>query len=438
MISRRRFMTTGSLAVAAGAVLGAPGATAPADEQLNDWRAIRQQFDGLDPTMTHLGLFYMASNPRPVRAAIERYRRQIEANPLLTIEHANFGNEHNLMDAASGAVAQYIGAGAGEIALAQNTTTGLALIYHGLPLTAGDEVLTTVHDHFVHHEAIRLATERSGAASRRIALFESHDAISADGIVERITKAIGPKTRVLGLTWVHSSTGLKLPLRRIAEAVASVNAGRPSAKRVLVVVDGVHGIGVEDPAVVATGIDAFAAGTHKWIFGPRGTGFVWAKPDVWAMMRPIVPSFSSPDLFEAWAEEKAPRGPARAAWFSPGGFQAFEHYWALPAAFDFHRRIGSQRVTGRIHDLNTQVKEGLAKIRGVTLYTPRSKDLSAGIVCFDVKGLTQNQVVHRLLERHQIVASTTPYRISYARVAFGLQNTTEEVEKTLAAIRTLT
>src|SRR5688572_28366998 len=106
MISRRRFMTTGSLAVAASAVLGAPGATAPAVDQLNDWRAIRQQFDGLDPTMVHLGLFYMASHPRPVRAAIERYRRQIEANPLLTIEHANFGNEHNLMDAASRAVAQ--------------------------------------------------------------------------------------------------------------------------------------------------------------------------------------------------------------------------------------------------------------------------------------------------------------------------------------------
>ena len=437
MISRRRFMTTGSLAVAAGAVLGAPGVAAPADDTLHDWRTVRQQFDGLDPTMIHLGLFYMASHPRPVRAAIERYRRQIESNPLLTIEHANFGNEHNLMEAASNAVAQYIGARSDEIALTQNTTTGLALIYHGLPLAPGDEILTTVHDHFVHHEAIRLASERSGATSRRIALFESHDAISADGIVDRITKGIGPRTRVLGLTWVHSSTGLKLPLRRIAEAVASVNAGRPTTKRVLVVVDGVHGIGVEDPAVVATGIDAFAAGTHKWIFGPRGTGFVWAKSGVWASMRPIVPSFSSPDLFEAWAVEKTPRGPARAAWFSPGGFQAFEHYWALPAAFDFHRRIGSQRVTGRIHELNTQVKEGLAKIRGVTLHTPRSKDLSAGIVCFDVKGLTQNQVVHRLLERHQIVASTTPYRISYARVAFGLQNTTEEVEKTLAAIRTL-
>ncbi len=433
MLTRRSFLATSSLATLAIAAKPRTAATPAAD--LTNWSTIRSQFD-LDPSYIHLGLFYIASHPRPVQAAIEEYRHKLNANPFLTVERSMFEKpEDHLPTRACNAIASYIGGKPDDIALTQNTTTGLALIYHGLPLEAGDEIVTTSHDHYVHHEAIRYATERAGATWRKIPLFDSHDKISAGEIVDRIRKAIGPKTRAVGVTWVHSSTGLKLPIRRIADAIAEIN--RQRGDRVLLIVDGVHGIGVEDPNIVAMGMDAFAAGTHKWIFGPRGTGFVWAKSEVWATMRPLIPSFTTLELFQAWAAEKQPAPPARATWFSPGGFWAFEHYWALPAAFGFHRRIGSARITERVHSLNEQVREGLAKMSHVTLYTPRSNDLAAGIVCFDVKGMKQTEVVQRLLEKNRIIASTTPYAVSYARVAFGIQNTTDEVDKTLAAIRAM-
>ncbi|HSP15069.1 MAG TPA: aminotransferase class V-fold PLP-dependent enzyme [Thermoanaerobaculia bacterium] len=434
MLTRRSFLATSSLA--AVAIAAKPKAPAPnPSTDLTNWPAVRANF-AIDPTYIHLGLFYMASHPRPVQAAIEEYRRKLDANPFLTVERSMFEKpEDHLPTRACSTIANYIGGKPDDIALTQNTTTGLSLIYHGLPLKPGDEILTTNHDHYVHHEAIRYATERAGATWRKIPLFDSHDKISADDMVDRIRKAVGPKTRAVGVTWVHSSTGLKLPIRRIADAIAEVNKQR--GDRVLLIVDGVHGIGVEDPNIVAMGMDAFAAGTHKWIFGPRGTGFAWAKGDVWATMRPLIPTFTSLDVFEAWSAEKTPAQPPRAAWFSPGGFWAFEHYWALPAAFGFHRRIGSARITERIHSLNEQMREGLAKMPHVILYTPRSNDLAAGIVCFDVKGMKQTEVVQRLLEKDRIIASTTPYAISYARVAFGIHNTPAEVEKTLAAVRAL-
>ena len=291
------------------------------------------------------------------------------------------------------AIADYIGGDGQDIALTQNTTTGLALLYHGLPLREGDEILTTTHDHYVHHESIRLATGRCGATWRKIPLFDSYDSISPDEIAQRIRKAIGPKTRAVGVTWVHSSSGVRLPIARIAETLAEVNRSRDEKDRVLLIVDGVHGFGVEDPKITALGCDAFAAGTHKWLFGPRGTGFVWAKPEVWKTMRPVIPSFSSPDLFAAWEEEHEPAPAARAAWFSPGGFQAFEHFWALPQAIRFHQNIGPARITARTHELNAQMKEGLAGMPRVQLYTPRDENLSAGMVCFDVKGTKPEQVV---------------------------------------------
>ena len=128
--------------------------------------------------------------------------------------------------------------------------------------------------------------------------------------------------------------------------------------------------------------------------------------------------------------------PGPAAQFSPGGFHAFEHRWALAEAFRFHLAIGKERVEERVHALNGQLKEGLAGIGGVTLRTPLAAELSAGIVCFEVAGMAPEEVVARLRER-RIVASVTPYATPYARLAAGLLTSPEEVEETLGAVRAL-
>jgi selenocysteine lyase/cysteine desulfurase len=438
-LTRRNFLIRGSLSLVAGTLssaLAEPKTQKNVPVDFQDWESVRRQFD-LAPDHIHLALFFLASHPRPVRQAIEQYRAKLDANPLLTVENAMFvQSDENIPLQVCRAIANYIGGDAQDIALTQNTTTGLALLYHGLPLREGDEILTTTQDHYVHHESIRLATERCGATWRKISLFDSYESISPDEMSDRIRKAIGPKTRAVGVTWVHSSSGLRLPIPRIAAALADVNRGRDEKNRVLLIVDGVHGIGVEDPKITALGCDAFAAGTHKWLFGPRGTGFVWAKPELWKRMRPVIPSFSSPDLFAAWEQEREPGSSARAAWFSPGGFQAFEHFWALPQAIRFHQNIGPARITARTHELNAQMKEGLAHMPNIQLYTPRDEKLSAGIVCFDVKGMKPEAVVERLLAQ-RIVASTTPYRVSYARLACNVVNTPQEIETALRAIRQL-
>jgi selenocysteine lyase/cysteine desulfurase len=121
---------------------------------------------------------------------------------------------------------------------------------------------------------------------------------------------------------------------------------------------------------------------------------------------------------------------------TPGGFHSFEHRWALDEAFKFHLTIGKSRVTQRIYELNQQLKQGLVAVPHVTLHTPMSQDLSAGIVCFEVAGMSPRQVVEKLRQRG-IVGSVTPYATKYARLAPNLINSTAEIEKTLGEIRNL-
>ena len=142
-LGRRSFLARAGLSAAAAGVL-ARSARSLADPVTGsvDWSGVRAQFD-LAPDWINLGTFYVASHPRPVREAIEAYRRQIDANPLC-LEEAMFEPGHErIPDRVKAALARYVGGRPEEIALTSNTTTGLAFFVR-LKLTAGqggDEVL---------------------------------------------------------------------------------------------------------------------------------------------------------------------------------------------------------------------------------------------------------------------------------------------------------
>jgi isopenicillin-N epimerase len=430
-IDRRRFIA-GSLtsAIAARGALAAntPGATT--DQGLATWSDVRDQFL-LDRDHVQMALMLFASHPRPVRDAIDRHRRALDENPVLYLE-ANF----KLDAAAREAAAAYVGGRPEEIALTGNTTTGLAMLYGALPLKPQQEILTTTHDHYVTFESLRLRAMRTGAKVRRVPLYAIPEKASEDEIVSSLMKAVGPRTRIVAVTWVHSSTGVKLPIRRMAEALREVNHKRPEPERALLCVDGVHAFGVEHESVSELGCDFLVAGCHKWLFGPRGTGIVWGNTEAWRGTSAIIPCFEWAAL-EAWMHGKnpdsvVPGGPRT----SPGGFQVYEHRWALPEAFRFHQKIGKERVTSRIHELATRCKQGLAAIPKVTVHTPMSDTLSAGITCFEIAGLAPKEIVKRLLER-KIVASDSPYLTSYARLTPGILNSPEEVDRAVAEVKAI-
>ncbi|MEU9350934.1 aminotransferase class V-fold PLP-dependent enzyme [Streptomyces griseoloalbus] len=439
----RRAILAGSGVAASSFALGAPQASAaPAQEAAarpfdpHDWRSVRAQFL-LDPRYAHLSNFFFASIPAPVREALARYRRGFDENPYNFLDDNMFGREEDMIwrDVCA-AAAEYVGGRPEEIALTSSTTMGLALIYNGLTLEPGQEILTTTHEFYPHHESIRLAVLRSGGSTRRIPLYESSFRYRPEEAVARIRAAIRPNTRVLGVTWVHSGTGVRLPIRQIADVVRDVNRHRDDADRLLLVVDGVHGFGAVDEDVAAMGCDFFAAGTHKWILGPHGTGLVWARPENWALLTPTIPSIMTKEPQDAWRQNRPPNGPTQASWISPGGFFAYEHQWAVIEAFRFIQQIGRRRIHDRIAELNGALKQGLARMPHVTLHTPVSSEHSAGFVCFDVQGYAPKEVV-RILRERRVVASGTPYAVSHSRLSAGIVNFPHEIEKTLAIINTL-
>lgn len=435
-MQRREFLTKSSLVLGSSllplpALLQASSGQSATDMLLKpgDWSGLRKQF-ALSYDFIHLATFLLASHPKPVADAIARHRHAFDVNP------SDYWHEHFMtIDAdIAAAAARYMGGKAENIALTDSTTMGLALVYSGLQLSPGHEILQTVHDHYSTDLSLQLRAERTGASVRQVALYDNPAQVSVDQVVSRLKAAIRAATRVVAVTWVHSSTGVKLPLHAIAGMLADVNQQRDEAEQILFCVDGVHGFGIEDIDVSTIGCDFFIAGTHKWIFGPRGTGLVWGSDRGWSRCKAVIPSFSR--SYDVWLGGSTQDQVAIGEHMTPGGFHSFEHRWALPEAFKLHLQLGKANVQQRIHQLNTVTKQGLQQIKGVTLYTPMAAELSSGLVCFDYKTMAPDDVV-KAMHSKGIIMSSTPYRQSYARFAPSLINNEQEIEQTLAALRTV-
>jgi isopenicillin-N epimerase len=444
-LARREFLAvTGAAAVAgvAGACSQEETVQATSQEEArrsaarmppprdDDWQWVRDQF-ALSQGVIHLSAMLITAHPRPVREAIEEHRRGLDADPITYLE----ANDGPMKRAARDAAGRYLGIDGSQIALTDSTTMGVGLVYNSLRLREGQEILSTEEGYYVTHESIRQAAERSGATVRKMSLYDNIAEVSDDEMVSRIAEAIRSETRVLALTWVHSSTGLKLPAAQIGEVVRQANAERDEEDRVLFCLDAVHGFGIEEATFPELGCDFYMAGCHKWLFGPRGTGIVAGTDHAWAQTIPAIPSFNDDDVYGAWLRGTQPGLTTASAWM-PGGFKPFEHQWSMSPAFEFHEEIGRERIAQRTRALGGQLKEGLAEMAHVAVRTPLSPELSAGIVSFDVHGLSPSRVVELLRERN-IIGSVAPYATPHVRLTPSIRNTAEEIEIALDEVQSL-
>lgn len=422
MSNRREFLKQAGI-LAAALPLGASlpnvaGAANAAPVTGNKWTQLQQLFDQ-DPAYLHFSNFLITTHPKPVREAIERHRAALDNNPGLAMDW-DLGVIEQREENVRVWAGRYLQADAKQIALTGSTTEGLATIYGGVHVRPDQEILTTEHEHYATHTILALRSERDGTRVRKIRLFKDSYSASKAEILAAIDGAIRPETRVLGMCWVHSGSGMKLPIGEIGAIVDRHNRGRSDADRIVYVVDGVHGFGVDNLNFAQMNCDFFIAGTHKWMFGPRGTGIVCSRFAEVRYVTPIIPTFSEATAFSTT--------------MTPGGYHSFEHRWALDEAFKLHLELGKAEVEARIHALNSYLKQHLQQRPQIELVTPLSPELSAGFTFFRVKGKDSDKIASHLMA-NRVVADAVHRDVGpVIRTAPGLLNDEEQIDRLLAVL----
>ncbi|MCY1447368.1 Isopenicillin N epimerase [compost metagenome] len=178
-----------------------------------------------------------------------------------------------------------------------------------------------------------------------------------------------------------------------------------------------HGFGVENQNFADFNCDYFIAGTHKWMFGPRGTGIICAASEKMQHLVPTFATFSEDEDF--------------ATIMTPGGYHAFEHRWALGKAFELHLQLGKADVQARIHQLNDYLKARLGEHKAIELVTPLSREHSAGFTFFRIKDRDPDAIAAYLNAQRIVVDAVHRDVGPVIRMAPSLLNNEQEIDRTL-------
>ena len=174
------------------------------------------------------------------------------------IGNAGFARWMTGMDEARSAFAKLLQASADEIALAHATTDGCNTVVWGLPLSAGDEVLTTTAEHPGLTAPLEEVARVKGVTIRMV---EPH----------ALASSVGDKTKLVAFSHVLWTNGDVLDAAAIARAARKHGA--------LTLVDGAQSAGAMPVAPGALGVDFYTVSGQKWLCGPSGTGALWIAPD---------------------------------------------------------------------------------------------------------------------------------------------------------------
>ena len=377
---RRDLLVRTGLLVGAGALAAAgcrsddEARTAGAAKGLDTWEGVQASFE-LDRERAQLSTFLLASHPQPVREAIEGHRRGLDADPPLRSRTTRSGSRRRRSRAAAG----YLGVAPEEIALTDSTTMGLGLLYAtcagarrrdrsrpsttSTPRTRRCACARTRRRRRAPRAPLRRAGDRVRRRDRGGDPGRGHaaDAGGRDhvGALEHGRQAAGARDRGRAGRARRRPAGARRSALRRRRARLRRRAG--AAPRA----------GLRLPRLRLPQV-ALRAARHRLRLGP---------PEAWAETSPTIPSFTDRESFDAWLQGREATAATTAGAFTPGGYQAFEHRWALADAFAFRHEIGRERAAERTRALALRLKDGLGRIPGVVVQTPAAPELSSGFVC---------------------------------------------------------
>jgi isopenicillin-N epimerase len=271
--------------------------------------------------------------PRVVLAAQREWQQRLEAQPGRFMRAI-------LPDAlrnAAGRLGAFINADGGDIAFVDNATTGCNAVLRSLRLSAGDEIVVLSHGYGAVRNTVRFVCERAGAKVVEAAIPFPHP--QPDAIVANIAASLSPRTRLAVVDHITSGSALILPLGSIVTTCH--DAGVP------VLVDGAHGPAQVPLDMRALDADWYTGNCHKWLCAPKGSAFLYTRPDRQAETHPTTLSHGLDKGYLQEFDWTGTRDPSAAL--------------ACPAAIDFHGRLGGAALMARNIALAAEATSLLAR-----------------------------------------------------------------------------
>jgi selenocysteine lyase/cysteine desulfurase len=360
----------------------------------------------LESGLVYLNTGSLGPAPRAVLDRTVEAWQALEANPVFQ----SYGNgpAHRAIDAVRERAAAFVGCTADELLFTRSTTEAMNTVALGTTWRPGDRVLTTDQEHEGGELGWKHVGRRYGVAIDRVPVGP----LDVPGaILDRLTAAWTANTRVVSVSHLITTTGLRMPVAEIA-ALAR-------ARGALCVVDGAQALGHVPVDVRALGCHAYAASGHKWLLGPKGTGLLYISRDAEDRIQPV-------------QREEGRRFVAAST-----GMGSLPLVAGLGAAIEATQGRGMDAVERRIMALRERVYKGLEGLPALTLASPPPGPLGSGLVAARVPpGIPSDVLRDRLREKHRVMVKMVEKRwFNGIRISAHVFNTEADVDAALEALR---
>ena len=323
--------------------------------------------------------------------------------------YGKFGAEE-LAEKTRTTAARFLGCDLSEIVVTNSTTSGMNAVAQGLRLKAGDRIITTDQEHGGGLLGWKYYEKYYGVAIDTIAIPPGEN--SADAILDRIKKKIGKKTKLISISHVFSSTGLRTPVAEIS-ALAR-------AKGVLCVVDGAQSVGGIGVNVKELGCHAYATSGHKWLMGPKGTGILYISKDAQTAIRPM-------QFEESYNTYNDGNGVVNLACIL-----------GLANAIEYLESVGMGKVEEHNLSIRNRLYDALKNLTNAKIVSPPPGPLASPMLTLLLPDKIKKEAfVKMLLDKHKLSIRPTHKEFGFNGIRFSMHvfNTASEVDRAADIVR---
>jgi selenocysteine lyase/cysteine desulfurase len=325
----------------------------------------------LDPAIVHLQTGGVGAMPRPVMEATAIAMAEIEADPV----RATYGPGAVELERVRAKAGRLIGARSEDIILTPSTTAGMFMVAQALKFTHGDRIVITDHEHPGGRLGWEWAAQRYGLHVDIVPI--APDERDPQTIIDHFAEAIGPRTRVVSFSHILFTTGVRLPAAELCALAREHGCWA--------VIDGAQGPGAMPVNVEAIGCHAYATSGHKWLLGPKGTGFLFLSDEI------------------AGALDALPLAAGRHANSDSTGILNMAGVRGLGAAIDYISGIGLDRTEAHNQALRAELHELLSRMNQVSIPAPADGPLTSANLAFCLpEGVDLRAIRRNLVMRHKI------------------------------------
>jgi len=341
------------------------------------WATVAQAYD-TEPAVVNLENGYWGVMAEPVHAIYRHWTARVNHGNTLLIRRHWPAAQEILRDT----VARALGCERDEIVLARGATEAMQALISGYNrLQFGDTVLYSDLDYPAMQHAMAWLRERRGVTPVRLQMPRP---ASREAVLATYAQALRqhPRVRLVLLTHLSHITGLVLPVRELAQQAREAGAE--------VMVDAAHSWGQLDFRVGDLDTPFAAFNLHKWVGAPLGCACLYIRR---GSVAAIDPHYGDADYPADDIRARLRTGsPNFAAWLS------------IPAALQWHQRIGAAAKEARLRHLRSLWVGPARALPGVEILTPDDPALVGGITAFRIQGQAAADVVAALADRHGIHA----------------------------------